>query len=108
MPLWVSIRGAPMTEGDSCPVFNPAVWWRAESLIDDIRFRLIDGVCHYSIACLSRDEMRDLQERFRFPYSEITKHWMFESDRLDSCLSDEMMSGRWWVVAIYEWESGID
>lgn len=107
MPLWVSIRGAPIIDRDECPVFNPAVWWKAEDLLGDGRFRVLDPIFHHSVASLTREEMRDLQERFR-PLAEGVAHWKRDSDRLDSSLRDRETSGRFWVVSVYEWQSEFD
>lgn len=107
MPLWVGIRGAPVNDGDACPVFNPAVWWKASILTEDVRFRVVNAQYFYSVACLGREDICTLQERFR-PYAELVENWKLESDRLNACLADDQHSGRWWVVTIYEWESGVD
>jgi hypothetical protein len=92
MPLWVGIRAAPMEDGDSCPVFNPAVWWQPDHFWRDAPFRGIDPVFYYSIACLDLKEIRDLQVRFH-RFAEITDNWKRESDRLDAFLDDPRMSG---------------
>ncbi len=107
MPLWVAIRAAPLKAGDSCPVFNPAVWWKAEDLLNDARFRVVDRLYYHSVACLYHQEMRDLQRKFQ-RYAAVTDHWQRESDRLDRLLDNPEMSGRCWVITIYEWESGLD
>ena len=107
MPLWVGIREVPTTDGDRCSVFNPAVWWKAEDLMKDPRFRVTDSSFWYSIGCLSTDELRTLQKQFRRVAS-ITEHWTRDSDRLDVLLADPDKSGRWWVVTVYEWESGVE
>jgi hypothetical protein len=107
MPINVTIRAAPLKDGDSCPVFNPAVWWRGWDLMEDPRFRVTDPTYFYSVACLRVDEMRELQERFR-PRAEGLDHWKRDSDRLDRELQGAENYGRWWVVSVYEWESGLD
>lgn len=107
MPIWVAIRAAPKEDGDSCVVFNPAVWWRGSDLMEDPRFRITDPAYFYSIACLDLKEMRDLQNRFR-PRAEGLDHWKRDSDRLDKELGDPENTGRWWLVSVYEWESGLD
>ena len=107
MPIWVSVRAAPKEDGDACPVFNPAVWWKAKDLMEDPRFRVTDRIYWYSIACLDQKDMRELQERFR-PRAQSIDHWRRDSDRLDALLADRENSGRWWVVTVYEWESGLD
>lgn len=107
MALWVGIRGVPTEDGDYCPVFNPAVWWKPWEIWKDPRFRVVDPIYYRAIACLEREEMQDFQQRFQH-YAKITDHWKDDSDRLDQYLNDPKMSGRLWVVTIYEWESGID
>ncbi len=106
MPIEVSLRAVPKGDGDPCPAFNTAVWWRGGDLMKDPRFRVTDPVYFYS-ACLSVDEMRELQEGFR-PRAEGLDHWKRDSDRLDRELQSAENYGRWWVVSIYEWESGLD
>ena len=107
MPIWVSLHGAPKEDGDSCPVFNPAVWWPGWELIKDARFRVTDSAYFYSVACLSVDEMGELQDRYRHR-AEGLDHWKRDSDRLDRELAGAENYGRYWVVSVYEWESGVD
>jgi hypothetical protein len=107
MPIWVNIRAAPQQDGESCSFFNPAVWWWGWDLMRDPRFRVIDPFYFHSVACLGLKEMRELQERFR-PRAEGLDHWKRDSDRLDEELANPENSGRWWVVSVYEWESGLD
>jgi hypothetical protein len=102
MPMWVNIRAAPQKDGEPCPFFNPAVWWRGLNLMGDPRFRVIEP--DYFVACLSVKEMRELQERFR-PRASGVDHWDRDVERLDKELRKD---GRWWVVSIYEWDSGYD
>ena len=107
MPIWVSIRAAPKEERDPCPVFVPAVWWQGCDLMKDPRFRIINRACFFSVACLSVEEMCDLQERFRLRAKGLD-HWERDSNRLDRELAKQENNGRWWVVSVYEWESGLD
>jgi hypothetical protein len=55
----------------------------------DPRFRVTDPIYFYSVAFLDLEEMR-------------------ESDRLDNELGNRENGGHWWVVSVYEWESGLD
>ena len=103
----MTIRAAPKEDGDSCIVISSAVWWWGWDLMEDPRFRVIDPVYFYSVACLSVKEMCELQERFR-PRAEGLDHWKRDSDRLDRELQGAENYGRWWVVSVYEWESGLD
>ena len=73
----------------------------------DPRFRILDPAYWHSIACLDQTDMRQLQNHFR-PRAEGIAHWRRDSDRLDSLLADPQNGGRWWVVSVYEWESGIE
>lgn len=107
MPIAVTIRAVPMKDGDSCPVFNPAIWWQGWDLMKDPRFRVIDPACYYSVGCLDVEDMRELQERYRPPAAGLD-HWQRDSDRLDNELRGAARYGRWWVVTVYEWESGVD
>jgi len=102
----VTIRGAPREDGDPCPVFQPA-WWHPYDLVKDSRFRVVDPVYYYSVASLNRQEMRELQERFR-PHTERVDHWKRDSDQLDRNLTDHANNERWWLVSVYEWESGVE
>lgn len=48
-----------------------------------------------------------LQHRFRTRAKGLD-HWQRDSDPLDSLLAGPRNRGRWWVVTVYEWESGLD
>jgi hypothetical protein len=73
----------------------------------DPRFRVTDPIYFYSVAFLDLEEMRELQGRFR-SRAEGLDHWKRESDRLDNELGNRENGGHWWVVSVYEWESGLD
>lgn len=103
----VTIRGAPREDGDTCPVFQPASWWDPYDLMKDSRFRITDRGYHYSVACLNREEMSELQEKFR-PRAEGIDHWKRDSDLLDANLTGHANNDRWWLVTLYEWDSGVD
>ena len=107
MPIRVTIRAVPKEDGETCSVFNPAIWWPGWDLMKDVRFRVVDPVYFYSVACLSVDEMRELQDQYR-PRAEGLDHWKIGSDRLDSELRRAENRGRWWLVSVYEWESGVE
>ena len=104
MPLWVSIRAIPTDDGEACAVFNPAAWWHPSDFMRDKRFRVVEPNYYLAVACLQVDEMRELQAKYR-PYAQDVEHWKTESDRLDGLLAGPE---RYWHVAIYEWESGLD
>jgi hypothetical protein len=102
MPLWVAISGLPLKDGEACPHFDPAVWWRPFDLFDDPRFRVIDPV--WRVACLTHEEMAKMQEGYR-DRAKGMDGLERDSARLDACLKAKR---RQWVVEVYEWESGID
>lgn len=51
--------------------------------------------------------MREFQDRFRSRAKGID-HWERDSDQPDNLLADPENEGRWWVVTVYEWESGVE
>jgi|SRR5581483_19026 len=107
MPIRVTIRAAAMEDREPCAVFCPAIWWPGWDLMKDPRFRVIDPAYFYSVACLSVKEMRELQDRYR-PRAEGLEHWKRDCDRLDRELEGADNYHRWWLVAVYEWESGVE
>jgi hypothetical protein len=100
-----------------CLKIQPSVRWELFTccvfaevrlyFMKDPRFRIIDPAYFYAVACLSVDEMRELQSQYR-PRAEGLDHWKDGSDRLDSELQGGENSGRWWLVSVYEWESGVE
>jgi hypothetical protein len=106
MPIGVGIRSTPQEDGDHCAFFNNAVWWNSRDLMEDPRFRQMNPSCWFSVACLNTEEMRELQDRYR--YTGNLEHFKQDSDRLDSLLADINNVGPWWVVEVYEWETGLD
>jgi hypothetical protein len=94
---------ASQQNGERCAYFDDAKWWDALVLRDDPRFRIMDYPTCYGVGCLSTEDMRKIQDRFRPVPGD---YWKRESDRLHGKLSEA--ANRWWVVVMYEWESGID
>jgi hypothetical protein len=103
MPLAVTIREAAQDNGERCAFFDTAFWWDPAALMKDPRFRVLDRACYYGVASFMTKEMKELQNRFRPAAEHLQKR---ESDRLDLNLDED--GDRWWVVTVYEWESGLD
>ena len=104
MAFGISIHGVPKRDGEAVPVFDNVVWWDERALMKDIRFRPIDspGYRDY-VACLSFEEMLELQHRYG---AQAWGRFKLESERLGNCLADQSGNVRWWVVTVFEWESG--
>ena len=96
----ITLRESAAENGQRCAYFDRTFWWRAADLFDDSRFRVFDRACFHGVACLSTREMVELQDRFRPDGGPHQR----ESDRLDRALAEG--GARWWVVSVYEWESG--
>ncbi|HWB83711.1 MAG TPA: hypothetical protein VG675_06200 [Bryobacteraceae bacterium] len=87
--------------------FDRANWWDPWSLYKDPRFRVLDPIYYEAVACLNASEMHELQNRFR-ARATAGSDWLAESQRLDSLLAGAKHFERWWMVEVFEWESGID
>ncbi len=106
MAFDVMLRGAPQKDGEACPVFFSVSWWDYDALMKDSRFRVTDPELYQAVACLRPEEIRELQDRYRSQaWTELLRR---ESDRLDDCVADRPDNFRWWVVSVFEWESGLD
>ena len=102
MPIVVTLRESAAHNGERCAFFDRVWWWPVVDLMGDSRFRVLDRASYYGVACLSTEEIRELQDRFRSNHGPHKR----ESDRLDCSLVEG--GARWWVISVYEWESGYD
>jgi hypothetical protein len=113
MPLWVSIRSVPREDGEACIVINPVIWWDPWELSHDPRFRVINPNYLCAVACVNTKEMREMRDHYRHKCAG-SERCLAEASRLDEALHSPLESRpwddeyRWFVITVYEWESGLD
>jgi len=106
MAFDIMLRGAPQKDGEACPVIFSVPWWNYRDLMHDTRFRVTDPSDYMAVACLTSEEVRELQDRYRSKAD--LEHMKLASAKLDGYVADEPDNFRWWVVTVFAWESGLE